>query len=258
MSFARQLALPFVHTPRYEAADFMADPGNDAALAWLGAAAWPQRRLGLWGPVGCGKTHLLHVWAQRADARVLSGSALKFDLPSHPIAIDDADTAPERPLLHVLNAAAEAGVSVLLTGRTPPGRWPTVLPDLSSRLRAITAAEIGVASDALLRALLARLLTGRQLAVPEVVQDWLRLRLPRTAGAMREAAARLDHLALVGGSRVTRVTAARVLAEMTELADDAPRDTEGDALGDTPGNAGEYEDFTHPERQGSSRAPLLL
>ena len=59
------------------------------------------------------------------------------------LALDDADTVAAEPLLlHLLNTARDRGLRVLLAGRTPPSRWPVRLPDLSSRLRAITAVEI--------------------------------------------------------------------------------------------------------------------
>ncbi|MDA8249733.1 MAG: chromosomal replication initiator DnaA, partial [Rhodospirillales bacterium] len=162
----RQLALPFSHAPLY-AVDFLQMPSNAAALAWLARPAdWPQRRLALWGEGGCGKTHLLHLWAGREAAALLAGPALprREAAPAQPLAIDDADAAPERALLHLLNAAAESGLAVLLAGRTPPARWPVALPDLASRLRATAAVEIRPAEDELLRALLARLLAERQIA----------------------------------------------------------------------------------------------
>jgi chromosomal replication initiation ATPase DnaA len=213
----RQLPLPFLFAPQFDAGEIIAAPSNADALAWLGRTAeWPQRRLALWGEAGSGKSHLLHRWAARSHGVVLPGPGLRLVPPTAPLAIDDADAAPERPLLHVLNAAAEAGLPVLLAGATPPARWPIALPDLASRLRAVTAVEIRSAEDTLLRALLARLLAERQIAVAEPVQDWLRLRLPRTAAAMREAAARLDRAALAAGGRVTRALAGEVLADMTQ------------------------------------------
>ncbi len=66
------------------------------------------------------------------------------------------------------------------------------LPDLASRFRAVTAVQILPPDDSLLRALLRRLLSDRQLRVDADVQDWLLLRLPRSAAALREAVARLE------------------------------------------------------------------
>jgi chromosomal replication initiation ATPase DnaA len=243
----RQLPLPFAHEPQFDAADLLAAASNSEALTWLGPnIAWPQRRLALWGPEGCGKTHMLHAWATRVGARRLAGSTLPADpeRPDQPLAIDDADTAAERPLLHLLNACGETGRHVLLAARTAPSRWAVSLPDLASRLRAMTAVEIRPPEESLLRALLARLLAERQLAVAEPIQEWLILRLPRTPAAMREAAARLDRAALVAGGRVTRGVAADVARAMVEP--------------DAPAPPANHEDFAQPPSAASTAAPCLL
>lgn len=214
---AGQLPLPLAlaHQPRY-GPDFIAAPSNDLARAWLGRVAdWPQRRLAIWGEPGTGKTHLLRRWAEDCDADVIAGADLRGGIasPMRPVAIDAADACgDEAALLHLLNGFAEAGIPALLAARTPPARWRLTLPDLASRLRATLAVEIAPAEDELLRALLARLLAERQLAVAQSVQEWLLLRLPRTAGAFRDAVARLDHAALGAGTRVTRALAAQQLS----------------------------------------------
>jgi len=219
VTHSRQLALPFPHCDRYEAGDFLRGRANEEALAWLeNPAAWPGLQLAVHGDPGTGKTHLLHMFAARRNAVLLPGAAVR-GLPSLPlgsaIAIDDADTAPEpEALLHLLNAAAEARLPVLLAGATPPARWPACLPDLDSRLRAITAVSLGRPDDALLQALLARLIAERQLRVDEIVQTYLLARLPRSCGAIREAAARLDRASLAAGRRVTRPLAAEILAAL--------------------------------------------
>ena len=237
MTAVRQLALPFAHAPGFTAADFLPGPGAGAALAWLARpAGWPAGRLVLWGDAGVGKTHLLHVWAGQHRATLLPAVAPHW--PRGPVAVDDADlVTDERALLHLLNAAAEAGHPVLMTAQAPPARWPTRLPDLASRLRATAAVELRPADDAFLRTLLARLLSDRQLVVADPVQDWLLARLPRTPAAMREAAARLDQAALAAGTPVTRGLAAAALADlMDDTSDDDTSDT--DAAGPWPSGPG--------------------
>ncbi len=211
---SRQLALPFPHTTDFDDTPFLRAASNETALAWLDRGTWPHGRLLLWGEAGCGKTHLLHHWSRRRGATIIAGPQLQLEPPQQPIAIDDADLAPELALLHLLNAAAEAGLPVLLTAVHPPSRWRFEIPDLASRLRATAATEIGPAEDSLLRMLLARLLADRQLAVAEPVHDYLLRRLPRTPAAIREAVVRLDRLALAGGQRITRTLAAHVVTEI--------------------------------------------
>ena len=223
-SGARQLALPFAHEAHFDD-DFLAGEANAAALAWVARGGWPSGRLALWGEAGSGKTHLLHLWARREGAVLLDGAAVRGPFEALAagaggLAVDDADLAGEETLLHLLNAAAEAGRPVLLAARPAPARWGTGLADLRSRLRAASAVGLGAPDDALLRALLARLLAERQLVVAEGVQDWLLARLPRTGAARREAAARLDRASLGQRRGVTRALAARVLPGM-DVADAA-------------------------------------
>jgi chromosomal replication initiation ATPase DnaA len=217
----RQLALPFAYVPRFRVEDFIAAPSNEEARAWLGrVAGWPAGRLALYGEAGCGKTHLLQLWGERNGALLLDGPTLRRlpELAGSPaIALDDADAAPdETVLLHLMNLAAEMRRPLLLVGRTAPARWRVDLPDLASRLRAMTAVTVRPAEDPLLRALLARLLSERQLVLGESLQEWLLARLPRHPAALREAAARLDRQALAAGGRVTRAMAAALVETIGE------------------------------------------
>ncbi|HEY1935435.1 MAG TPA: chromosomal replication initiator DnaA [Acetobacteraceae bacterium] len=219
MTATNQYPLPFIHRPTHAAADFIAAPSNDAARAWLDRTTeWPDHRLALWGDPGVGKTHLLHLWAARHNALWLAGPALHDppDISAAPaITLDDADAVPaDTALLHLLNTARDLRLPILLAARTPPARWSVRLPDLASRLRAITAVPIDPPEDSLLHALLTRLLADRQIGTDQAVLDWLLLRLPRSAAALREAADRLDRASLAAGGKINRKIAVSVVADM--------------------------------------------
>jgi chromosomal replication initiation ATPase DnaA len=211
-----QLPLPFQHQPRYDSRDFIPAASNQDARAWLDTE-WPERRLALFGPPGCGKSHLLNIWARRSGATLLAGQTLTDleGLPEHgALALDDGDLVRDETLLfHLLNTARDRGLHLLLAGRAAPARWPVRLPDLSSRLRAITTAEIHEPDDDLLAALLKRLIADRQLIVTQAAQDWILTHRTRSPAALREAVARLDRENLVSGGPVTRTLAAKVLKD---------------------------------------------
>jgi chromosomal replication initiation ATPase DnaA len=216
----RQYALPFAQAPERDG-EFLLAPCNDEAWTWLARTeTWPQHRVALWGPEGSGKSHLLHLWSRRLAAPLVAGLELEFDGPlPAALAIDDADLAPERALLHTLNAMAEAARPVLLAARAAPARWQTTLPDLASRLRAMAAAEILPADDVLLRQMFARLLHARQLRVPEDIQSRLLLRLPRSQAAMHRAAALLDRVTLHHSGGITAKLIDAIAADVTHALD---------------------------------------
>jgi chromosomal replication initiation ATPase DnaA len=235
MTQGSQLPLPFAHQPGFDPADFVPDASNAAALAWLDRTGdWPDRRLLLWGEPGCGKTHLLHVWAAATGASLVAARDLRSlpDLPpSGGIAIDDADqVTDETALLHALNTARELARPVLLASRTPPARWAIRLPDLASRLRAITAIQVTTAEPELLGALLVRLLADRQLRVSETVQAWLLLHLPRSPAALRDAVARLDRASLSAGGKISRALAIQALGAMLPALQDPGDNSETAAI----------------------------
>ena len=225
-----QLPLPFAPQHSYAAEDLVPDASNAAALAWLAEPArWPFGRLALHGPAGVGKTHMLHAAAARFGWALLEIAALR-GLPPPPatgLVLDDADQAPdEAALFHLINLCAEAGLPLLLASRQPPAGWSVSLPDLASRLRATTAVAVEPPGEALLAQLLEKHFADRQLRVDPGFRAWLLPRLPRAAGAIAEAAARLDRAALMAGVPISRSLARTCLASLLDPA--APLEDQDD------------------------------
>jgi chromosomal replication initiation ATPase DnaA len=214
------LALP---PPTWRREDFIVADGNREALAWLDRwPDWPAPALALGGPPGCGKTHLAHIWAARADAPILQPAALEdksiADLAelaaqSPALAIEEAERAPERALLHLYNLMRERRGHLLLVSANLPAHWRITLPDLASRLRAAPAVAVASPDDELLGSIILKQLADRQLhAGPGVVQ-YLVSHMERSAEEARRIVAALDRKALAERREIDRKLAADVLAE---------------------------------------------
>jgi chromosomal replication initiation ATPase DnaA len=221
----RQLPLPFDEVFRFEPADFIGAASNAAAQAALARKHdWVNRRLVIWGEAGSGKTHLLHLWAEREGAVKLSAPSLRNPVVpcAADLAIEDIDAlACERALLHTLNAAQAASANILLTSREPPGRLDFQLADLASRLRASLTIQIKPAEDALLETLLLRLCAARQISLPTQLRQYLLTRLPRRPSVLREAVARLDHAALALGTLPNRTMTSTLLADLLTMPEES-------------------------------------
>jgi chromosomal replication initiation ATPase DnaA len=208
---ARQLAFDLPHRTASGADDFLVASPNAEAVAWLDRwPDWPGPGLAIYGPQGCGKTHLLRVWQARSGARLLRAAELDFfDLAGfaagpQAVALDDCGgPLPEQPLLHLYNLLASAGRQLLLAGREPPSRWPVELPDLRSRLGALPAVAIAPPDDALLAGLLVKLFADRQLRIDAAVVNYLLKRMERSFAAAERLVARMDATALQSRRAVT-------------------------------------------------------
>jgi chromosomal replication initiation ATPase DnaA len=213
-----QLILDLGHRPALGEADFLVAPCNQAAIQWLDRwPAWPAPALTVYGPAGCGKTHLARVFAARSGAPIIEAASLATDAvpallgSATACVVDDADGAAAEPLLHLYNLLAERRGGMLLTAREPPARWHGILPDLRSRLAAAPAVAVAAPDDALLAALLVKLFADRQLAVSEEVVLFLVRHMERSFEAARHLVAELDAAALRDHRGITIPLARAVL-----------------------------------------------
>jgi len=191
-----QLPLDLPVLSAMDAAGFVVSASNRDAVAWLDRwPDWPNGILAVYGPPGCGKTHLAHVWQQKSAARFLEPSALE-QLPQAENLILDGIRLPEEHLFHLINHVRAERTSLLLLDREPPARWPVRLPDLASRLAGIPAVGVLPPDDALLGAVLAKHFADRQVEVGPEVIAYLVKQIERSFAAAEIMARRLDREAL--------------------------------------------------------------
>ncbi|MET3665610.1 chromosomal replication initiator DnaA [Caulobacter sp. 1776] len=221
-----QFRLPLTAPPAYAREDFAVSPSNAAAVARLDAwPDWAEGRLALVGPEGVGKTHLARAWALATSAVTIQAAdpdAPPVDLPAlrgRAVLIEDADrrsagaTLSDEALFHILNMAGVDGGTVLLTARTAPLAWDAAVPDLRSRLNALSVATIEAPDDAVLTAVLQRALAQRLIKPEPDLYPYLLTRLPRSAAEAIAAADLLDEAAAEKKREVNKALAREVLGD---------------------------------------------
>lgn len=220
MSRPRQLPLSMPHEPALGRSDFLVGEANSDATAFIDAwPDWPASIVLLIGPPGSGKSHLARCFVEQSNGLVVAGADLADHDPTEligrgAVAIEDADdpAMDETALFHLLNAARARGASVLITARSVPADWGLRLPDLLSRLRAAQPACLGPPDDELLRRVLVKLFTDRQIEVDAGVLDFLLRRMERSFAAAGRLVDALDRESLARGRRVTRAMAADLVS----------------------------------------------
>jgi chromosomal replication initiation ATPase DnaA len=215
----RLLALALAHPESLTRDDFLSGSSNADALRLIEAwPDWPDRMMLLIGPEGSGKSHLAAIWAHTAGARLVAARALEEGRVPTTLATGAAvveDLAPgffeERALFHLLNLARESGCFALFTARSAPSGWPLRIADLASRLRALPTVAVDAPDEYLLRAVLVKLFSDRQVVVDEGLIAYLMSRMERSIGAARKLVSALDAEALRRKRPLTRTLAAEIL-----------------------------------------------
>ena len=202
---------------------FFVAPSNAMALAMIDSwQSWSGRKLALIGPQGSGKTHLTHVWADMSGAALvtaadLTEAAVPALVQTH-VAVEDVHAiaalpAAQTALFHLHNLALAEGRSLLLTGTGEVATWGLTLPDLDSRLRGTTAVALEPPDDALLSAVLVKLLADRQLTPKSDLVPYLLRHMDRSFADAIDVVTRLDAASLALKRPVTRALAVEVLGK---------------------------------------------
>lgn len=218
---ARQLGFDLPSRTALGRDAFFVSPANAMALAMVDSwHTWAGGKLVLSGPHGAGKTHLTHVWAEMSGAKIISAAQLNdADVPAlaqGPLAIEDvplitSNAGAQTALFHLHNLVLAEGHALLLTGTAATAHWHLELPDLMSRLRGTTEIALSAPDDALLSAVLVKLLADRQLMPKHDLIPYLLTRMDRSFASAIDITQRLDAASLALKRPLTRALAAQVL-----------------------------------------------
>ncbi len=215
--------LPVAEQQRRE--DIVVSASNALAVSMIDAwPQWPGHLTVLAGPVGSGKSHIAKVWATTAQALILSAQQLQFlddefmEKLSQGTSLLIEDLAEkgidETKLFHLLNITRESGAYCLITSRSWPKQWPLTLNDLRSRVQSAQLVELYEPDDMLLKQVVAKLFTDRQLQVNASVIEYCVLRMERSLGSAVRLVKMMDEIALSQKSTITKNTASVALEKL--------------------------------------------
>lgn len=186
---------------------------NAAALEHLLSLKPGAPPVFLWGPAGCGKTHLLRALAgawQAAGAQVGwydASSRTPWELPSHPslLLLDDCqdfDDAQQHAAFQLFVEAATLGLAVVASGTAPPVDL-RLREDLRTRLGWGPTFALQPLAEPEVRAALRREADRRGIFLSDEVMDYLLTRFARDLKSLMTLLDRLDEFALAHKRPVT-------------------------------------------------------
>lgn len=235
-----QLALDFPHRPSLNREDFMiADCNREAAVLVDSWPLWPYFAICIYGPEGCGKTHLANVFANKvanltnfpyripcikASSLTADNYRPLFETNKCLIIEDLQNLCNQEALFHLYNLYRDEGGNILFTSSTAPARLGLTLPDLRSRMNIVPAVEIKEPDDEVLSALLLKLFTDRQILPSPELLEFILKNMQRSFAYARKLVAEIDNISLARKRAVTTAIAREAINSLSQ-------DSQGDLFG---------------------------
>ena len=207
-----QFPLLFEPQKQYLRQDFMVSNCNrnayKAVEMW---PEWPFFSMLIFGPKGCGKTHLAHIFAENVclkskktfGVRILQASDIKTSKVArihkeNPCLIVEnvSMKIDEEAFFHLFNVYQNEGGSILFTSEKPFAHLSLRLPDLVSRLKMVPCVPILSPDDDMLEALIIKLFTDRQISVSAEVLNYIIQNMERSFSYAERLVAEADKISL--------------------------------------------------------------
>jgi DnaA family protein len=203
----QQLTLDIRPEPHPAFENFVAG-ANAELVARLRALALPKTydAVYLWGPAGCGRSHLLQATRAAADAAgrraiLVAGEEAGAELPCPPgglLVVDDVDrldATAQVALFRAFNSARLAGLALLLAGPAPPLELK-LREDLRTRIGQALVFQVKPLSDEEKAATLQNQARGRGLKVEDEVIGFMLRHAERDLPSLMAVLDALDRASL--------------------------------------------------------------
>ncbi|WP_395463352.1 DnaA ATPase domain-containing protein [Wolbachia endosymbiont of Cantharis cryptica] len=157
----------------------------------------------LFGPKGSGKTHLAHIWQSINNAIFINVNNFISEIRySNAFILEDIQNVQdEEMLLHCYNYMRENDKRLLITSSTSPKRLNFKLKDLSSRILSTVSVKIPPASEELLRIMLIKRFSDKQLKIDLKVINYILARIERSFCSVNKIIEKIDDESM--GSNIT-------------------------------------------------------
>ena len=177
--------IPFKTT--YYEKDFYVSSNNFTAYKLVESCPnWPDKRINIYGPKGCGKTHLANILKKKIDSLLIQASDLN-DLvldnlkEKKCLIIDNYKNNIEEKLMYsTLNQISQTDSYILINSLKPIKKIEVKLNDLKSRFDSFVQLGIDLPTDDLLRVILTKSFSDKQIKVNIKLLDYILKNIDRT------------------------------------------------------------------------------
>ena len=204
-----QLIFKFPFTTNYFEEDFYVSTNNFNAYKLIESwPKWSSRYVNIFGPPGCGKTHLANIFKKKINsffikAEELNNNSLSLMKLKECLIIDNYKNNIEEKLFYsVLNQSHQSNQYVIINTLEPIKKLSVVLNDLKSRFDSFIGIGIDLPTDDLIRVILTKNFSDKQIKIEARLLEYILKNINRSYEDIFDLIDKVDSLSLSTGKSI--------------------------------------------------------
>ena len=205
-----QLIFKFPFKTKYYEQDYYVSSNNFSAYRLIESwPNWPDKWVNIFGPTGCGKTHLSNILKKKIsttqiiEAKNLSDEKLSKLKNCECVIIDNYKKNIEEKLLYsLLNQSKQIDSYIVINSSLPIKDYNYELKDLRSRAESFVDLGIELPTDDLLRVIITKHFSDKQINVTPKISEYIIKNIERSYEKVFKFIKEIDDLSLSSGKSI--------------------------------------------------------
>ena len=200
---SQQLVFNFPFKKTYLSQDFYVSKNNFNAFKLIESRPqWPSRFINIFGPIGCGKTHLANILSSKINSLIISSKKIDENIinqfkTKECLIIDDFDNDIDENLLYsIINLANQDNKYLIISSPISLKRFKIELKDLNSRFTSFIEVGIDLPTDDLVKVILTKNFSDKQITISKKNIDYILNNIDRSYEKINLFSSLVDNLSL--------------------------------------------------------------
>jgi len=205
-----QLVFKFPFKTKYFEQDYYVSSNNFSAYRLVESwPNWPGRWINIFGPKGCGKTHLSNIFLKKIKSYYIEAKNFKdYDIIENIkneecLIIDNYNNnIKENELYSILNFLKQTNKYVVINSLISLKNKNIKLKDLKSRLNSFIDVGIELPTDDLLRVIISKCFSDKQIEITPNISEYIIKNIERSYEKVFKFIKEIDDLSLSSGKSI--------------------------------------------------------
>ena len=205
-----QLVFKFPFKTKYYEQDYYVSSNNFSAYRLIESwPNWPGKWVNIFGPKGCGKTHLSNILKKKInlihmiDAKKVDNEIIsKFEKLDCLIIDNYEKNIDEKIFYSLLNQSKQSDSYLLVNSILPLGNIKFDLKDLRSRTESFIDLGIELPTDDLLRVIISKSFSDKQIEITPKISEYIIKNIERSYEKVFKFIKEIDDLSLSSGKSI--------------------------------------------------------